>query len=54
MESMIPALATPIIHGVYVTLLRLAMPLPEGWALMLAIVALPGALLRHRRSHPTM
>jgi hypothetical protein len=52
MESMIPALATPIIHAVSQALLKLAATRPEAWALVLAAVALPGALLRHRRAHP--
>ncbi|HEY2048365.1 MAG TPA: hypothetical protein VGH03_03425 [Caulobacteraceae bacterium] len=52
MESMIPALATPIVHAVSLTLIKLGATRPEAWALVLAAIALPGALLRHRRAHP--
>ena len=52
MEAMIPAFATPILHAFSLALTQLATPRPEGWALVFAVVAIPGALLRHRRSHP--
>ncbi|HEY1925851.1 MAG TPA: hypothetical protein VK801_01315 [Caulobacteraceae bacterium] len=52
MEAMIPALATPLVHAVSLTLVRLATPRPEAWALVFAVVSIPGALLRHRRAHP--
>jgi hypothetical protein len=53
MEAMIPALATPIVHAVSLALVKLATPRPEAWALVFAVVCIPGALLRHRRAHPT-
>jgi hypothetical protein len=52
MEAMVPALAAPIVHAASLALLRLAAPRPEAWALVLALTALSGALLRARRSHP--
>ena len=48
---MIPALATPLVHAVSMTLQQLATPLPEGWALVLAAISVVGILLRHRRAH---
>jgi hypothetical protein len=52
MEAMIPALATPILHAISLSLVRLATPRPEAWALVFAAVSIPGALLRRRRAHP--
>lgn len=51
MEAMIPALATPVVHAVSLTLQQLATPRPEGWAIVLATVTVVGILLRHRRAH---